>query len=98
MQAEINKARLITPELCRSDEQVTVGSAARARNRDTGQEKTFVFLGPWDADHDKGIYSYSATLGLVFMGKKKGEVATHSTDREEETWEIVEIRPLGTSR
>ena len=73
MQEEIRKAVIITPELAQS-ETVTVGSAVDVKEIATGEVRTMIFLGPWDVDHDKGIHSYQAKLGLAFMGKAKGDV------------------------
>ena len=92
MQEELKKARIITPELA-AGEVVTVGSAVRARNIATGNVETMVFLGPWDADHDKGVYSYRAKLGLAFMGKKVGDRVSLSGGGGGGTWEITEVRP-----
>lgn len=92
MQEDINKVRIITHEMAES-ESVTVGSTVQARDLKTGQVETYTFLGPWDADHDEGVYSYQAKLGLAFMGKSVGDRVTLQADRDERAWEIVEVRP-----
>ncbi len=91
MQQELNKARLIPPDMPQT-EWVTVGSAVRVRDLATGREDTYRFLGPWDANVEKGIYSYHAPLGLAFMGKKVGDKVTLRTAGHERSWEILEIR------
>jgi len=92
MQEEINKARLITPEMAQTDH-VTVGSEVKARNLATRNIDRMVFLGPWDADHDHDIYSYRAMLGQAFMGKKVGDTVELESDDDLKRWEIVEIGP-----
>ena len=92
MQEEIAKARIITPELAQS-ETVTVGSAVDVKDPASGRTSTMTFLGPWDADHDKGIHSYHAKLGLAFMGKAKGDQVRAELDGQEHAWEIVDVRP-----
>ena len=72
MQEEIAEARPITREMASSD-RVSVGSRVRVRNLITGEEQTFTFLGPWDADPDRGIMASNAPLGEAFMGKKVGD-------------------------
>ena len=92
MQEEISKARIITPGAARG-ETVTIGSSVRARDLSNDVVETMTFLGPWDADHDRNIYSYRAKLGLAFMGKRPGDRVNLSTDGGEHRWEIVEVRP-----
>jgi len=92
MQEEIAKARTITPELAQGDT-VTVGSAVDVKDPASGRTSTMTFLGPWDADHDKGIHSYQAKLGLAFMGKAKGDQVKADLDGQEHVWEIMAVRP-----
>lgn len=92
MRDEVSRARIITRELA-DVEHVTVGSRVRARRLSTGEEQTFVFLGPWDADPDSGIYAYNAALAEVFMGKEVGETVTFAVGPEERRWEILSVEP-----
>ena len=92
MQEELNKARIVTREMMQS-ETVTIGSAVEARDLATDQVETLVFLGPWDADHERNVYSYRARIGLAFMGKSVGDRVTLQADDDERTWEVVAIRP-----
>lgn len=90
MQQELSKAKLIVPGMVRKDI-VTVGSRVQARNLATNATETFNFLGPWDADPDKGVYSYLAPLSLAFMGKKRGETVLLRINAEERRWEVLDI-------
>ncbi len=92
MQQELNRARLIPPDMPRAD-WVTVGSAVRVKDLATGHEDTYRFLGPWDANVERGIYSYHAPLGLAFMGKKVGDKVTLHTAGHERSWEVLEVGP-----
>lgn len=92
MQAELAKARLIPPTMP-GTESVTVGSAVDVKDPGTGAQKTFIFLGPWDAAPEKGVFAYLAPVGLAFMGKKPGETVTVSGGGHEEAWHIVAVRP-----
>ena len=92
MQAELAKARAI-PAIPPGCETVTVGCTVDVRDVSTGQLRTLTFLGPWDADPDKGIYCYNTAFGLAFMGKAKGDRVTFRADDREHTWEILDIRP-----
>ena len=92
MQDELSKAKLIAPAATQG-ETVTVGSAVDVRDVAAAQESTFVFLGPWDADPDRQVYSYQTKLGLAFMGKRVGDQVIFAADGDEHTWEITGIRP-----
>ncbi len=71
--------------------EVNVGTTVRLRNVTTGRERTATFLGPWDADLPRHVYSYLAPLSRRFMGKKKGEHVRASFDEGEAEYEIVSI-------
>ncbi|MEW6354710.1 MAG: GreA/GreB family elongation factor [Planctomycetota bacterium] len=90
MVAELSKARAITQAMVHTDH-VTVGVRVKTRNLNTGAEEIFTFLGPWDADAEKGIYSYLAPLSLAFMGKTVGDTVSFSVNSDERKWEVVEI-------
>ncbi len=92
IQDEIGRARTITRELAQADH-VTVGSRVRVRRLSDGQEQEFVFLGPWDAEPDNGVYAYNAALGEAFMGKKVGDTVTFSAGPEERRWEVLAVEP-----
>jgi len=90
MQSEISNARLIITSTGPAPS-VTIGSTVRAKDLSSGQVETFVFLGPWDADPDNGIYSYRASLARGFMGRKTGETVVLSADDGERKLELIEI-------
>jgi transcription elongation factor GreA len=90
LQAEIAKARVIPREMAGARE-ITVGSLARVRDGVGGKEKEFRFLGPWDADAERGIFSYRASLGLAFMGKKPGDTVPVEIDGQTCRFEILSI-------
>ncbi len=92
IQEQLAKARVITPTLADSAT-VTVGSAVRARNLETGEEERLLFLGPWDSDPDRGVYYYKTRVGMAFMGKAVGEVAELNLGGTERRWEVLEVEP-----
>ncbi len=73
MQKELSMARALTAEGVTPDV-VGVGSAVVAEDLDSTERRWLTFLGPWDADHEAGIYSYLAPISKAFMGKKVGEI------------------------
>ena len=92
MQADLTRAKPITHVMAQG-ETVNVGTAVRARRLSSGQVEEMAFLGPWDADTQKGIYYYRAPLAQAFMGRRAGETVTLRTETTEEQWKILEIRP-----
>jgi transcription elongation GreA/GreB family factor len=72
---------------------VNVGTTVTARRLSTGQTEKLTFLGPWDADTQKGIYYYKAPLAQAFMGKGAGETVSFQSGTAQEQWEILEVRP-----
>jgi len=90
MRDELAKARVITGAMA-SSTTVTVGSAVRARCAATGETRLFVFLGPWDFDLQRHIYSYRAALAQAFMGKGVGEAVVLPGDGQETSWEILTV-------
>jgi transcription elongation GreA/GreB family factor len=81
MKEEVAKAMTIPANADRTGK-VNIGSSVKVKNA-SGKEDTFLFLGPWDADPDNGIYSYIAPFAQGFMGKIVGDTV--------EDWEIIEI-------
>ena len=58
-----------------------------------GQERTFSFLGPWDADLEKGRLDYHAPLARSFMGHGVGSTVRAQLNRRMSQFEILEIGP-----
>jgi transcription elongation GreA/GreB family factor len=49
------------------------------------------FLGPWDADLDKGRLDYRAGFSRALMGRKVGDAVTAELGGKQSQWEIVEV-------
>ena len=49
------------------------------------------FLGPWDANIEKGIYSYQAPMSVSLMGSKVGDMVEIQGDDGMREMEILEI-------
>jgi transcription elongation factor GreA len=90
MRDELRHARTLDPAAL-SGLEVNVGTTVRLRNVTTGRERSATFLGPWDADLPRHVYSYLAPLSGRFMGKKKGEHVRASFDEGEAEYEIMSI-------
>ncbi|MFC1672113.1 GreA/GreB family elongation factor [Planctomycetota bacterium] len=92
MEEELANTRILTADMVQSDK-VTVGSGVRAKDTGTGKTETYIFLGPWDIDPEKGVYSYRAPIGLAFMGKMKGDTVEFEAESGPRQWEILEVFP-----
>ena len=56
-----------------------------------GKQKTFLIVGPREADPTKGRISYLSPLGNILMGKCIGETITLKTENMEATYLILKI-------
>lgn len=83
LSSQLNRARIITPEDVHFSE-VGIGSIVNLKDG-TGNKIHYTILGPWDADPDKNILSFSSKLAQSMLGKKVGEDFSF----REETFEIV---------
>lgn len=89
--AELDRARVLDPSAI-SGEEGNVGVTLLVRHVETGREKTLTFLGPWDADIPRHIYSYLAPLSQAFMGRRVGDQVRATLDDIEGLFEIVRIQ------
>jgi transcription elongation GreA/GreB family factor len=90
MQEEISQARVIHPQDVPT-ETVGVGSRVRLTRLPDGEEFSLAFLGPWDGDPEKGIYSYQTNMAQELMGKGVGDEAVLKIGGEENTYRIERI-------
>jgi transcription elongation factor GreA len=72
LQEEITMARVLRPEAI-TTQTVGIGSSVTLRHEGNGQQVTLTFLGPWDSDVTKGLFSYQTPLGQDLMGKQIGD-------------------------
>ena len=93
MRDELRHARVLDPGAI-SGKEVNVGTTVHLRNTVTGEERTVTFLGPWDVDLQRNVYSYLVPLSLRFMGKKPGDHVAASLDSGEAEYEIMAIEKV----
>ncbi len=92
MQDEIAKARVIQPDSI-STESVAIGARVTLKRASDGQELQMTFLGPWDSDLAKNIFSYQTQMGLDLMGKPVGATVTLKIDNVEDQYTVVKVEP-----
>jgi len=91
MNSEVAMAQIISSGQVSTD-QIGIGTRVAFIHVDTGQRVEMTFLGPWDADHTKGIYNYKAPLSQTLMGKKIGDEVFFEHDAAKGTFKIAEIQ------
>ena len=87
---ELASTRILDPEHVPT-ETVGIGSRVTLRHVGNDRELQLTFLGPWESDVRRRIYSYRTPLALAFMGKTVGETGTIKLDGEEAEYTIAEI-------
>lgn len=92
MVEEIRRAKPITSQLLK-DGEVTIGTTVQVRDSATGKMREFTFLGPWDADLDKGRLDYRASFARSMMGRKVGDAVAAELGGKASTFEIVSVKP-----
>lgn len=97
MVEELRRAKVIDESLLKEGE-VTIGTRVKVRDVSSGELRTFHFLGPWDADLDKGRLDYRAGFAKALMGKKVDEAVTAELGGKQSQWEIVEVSPALTAQ
>ena len=89
MQDELALAQVIRAENVPTD---SVGVGSRVRLRREGEaEVLFNFLGPWEADIDKGLYNYQSALAQEMMGKTLGDKVSLRLEGHEGEYSIAEL-------
>lgn len=74
------------------DDHVGIGSKVLLRNTANGETREMAIFGPFEADVERGVFSYKAPFCQKLMGLKVGEKAVVPFDGREHEFEIVEIR------
>lgn len=92
LETDLKQARPIDLDTADADH-VTVGTRVTVRESGDTEERDFAFLGPWDADPDRGILYYRAPLALAFMGKKVGATVSYGEGDQRREWVILNITP-----
>ncbi len=83
MKADLDRAKMIDAAGVKTDS-VDIGTRVTLTNLTAQKQETWTILGPWDADPDRGVISYTAALGKTVLGKKPGEEVefVHETTRD----------------
>jgi transcription elongation factor GreA len=95
LETELKLAKVIDLDMADSD-YVNIGTRVRALDFASGDEITYTFLGPWDADQDRGILNSKAPLAMAFMGANVGDTVGYGEGPDRREFEVLEISPAIT--
>ncbi|MFQ5413208.1 MAG: GreA/GreB family elongation factor, partial [Phycisphaerae bacterium] len=90
MNAELEIAEILAPEDVPTDH-IGVGTRVRMRRVGDGAAYELCFLGPWEADGDRGIVNYRAPLAQRVLGKVVGDLVEFDHTAASGTYEIVSL-------
>ncbi|MDY6852545.1 MAG: transcription elongation factor GreA [Thermodesulfobacteriota bacterium] len=72
-------------------EKAVFGATVTMENIDTGEERTYTLVGPYESDPENGKISVSAPLGRALIGKEEGDDVKVKTPKGVQEFEITEI-------
>ncbi|MCK4341318.1 MAG: GreA/GreB family elongation factor [Phycisphaerae bacterium] len=87
---ELSRARTLTAQDVPED-YVGIGSRVTLRQVEDGRERVMTFLGSFDVDVEKDIYSYLAPVSQKLMGCRVGERVLVTFDKRDLELEVVAI-------
>lgn len=90
MNADLSQARLLDPADTPTD-QIGIGSRVTLRDAASAAPRVMTFLGPFEADVERGVFNYLAPTSQKLMGLRVGERVKVSLDGQEHELEVVTI-------
>jgi len=72
-------------------EKAVFGATVTLENIDTGEERTYTLVGPYESDPENGKLSVSAPLGKALIGKEEGDDVKVKTPKGVQELEITDI-------
>ena len=82
---------VVDPESTPKD-RVVFGARVTMEDIQTGEEKSYLVLGPYDADAGNGSISYSSPLGRALLGKQAGDLVEFRSPGGIQKMEIISVR------
>jgi transcription elongation factor GreA len=81
----------VVEERAGTSDVIRIGASFRARDEQSGQERTFSIVGPEVSNPLEGKISFDSPLGKEFLGKKKDEVIEVTTPSGKRKYTVLEI-------
>ncbi|WP_027723369.1 transcription elongation factor GreA [Maridesulfovibrio zosterae] len=76
---------------------VTFGATVKLEDIETGDEKTYIIMGPDESDFKKGIISIESPVGKALLGKEEGDEVIVNAPRGKIEYGIVSIEFNGAA-
>lgn len=92
MNNELSLAQVIEPDDIPRD-RVGVGTRVKLRRTRDGHEFEITFLGPFDAEVERGVYNYRAPMSQKLMGIAIGERVQVGLNGPDEEHEVIAVAP-----
>jgi transcription elongation factor GreA len=90
MNSELQDARVMSPGEVPTDH-IGIGTRAVFKRVTDGSPYEMTFVGPWDADHERGLYNYKAPLAQTILGKRVGDRMEFTHSAATGTYEVAEL-------
>jgi len=90
MNEERASARVLSPQNVPTDH-IGIGTRAVFRNVENGSLYEMTFVGPWEADVDRGFFNYRAPLSQEIMGRKIGDTVEFAHSGQTGVFEVIEL-------
>jgi transcription elongation factor GreA len=82
MKEEVQQAQIFNENEVKTD-RISFGTRARLLSRRTGQEESYVILGPWESNPARNVISYLSPLGLALWDHREGEELEFTINQNE---------------
>jgi regulator of nucleoside diphosphate kinase len=90
LEQELDQAQTVSAYRVPKDV-ITMNSRVRVRELDTGEEKTYTLVFPWDADFAQGKISVLAPIGTAILGRRASDVIEWHAPRGWKTLQVLKI-------
>jgi transcription elongation factor GreA len=68
------------------------GATVTLENSDTGEERTYTLVGPYESAPEKGLLSIATPIGKALIGREEGDEVRVNTPKGPQDYVIVSVR------
>ena len=68
------------------------GATVTLENQDTGEERTYTLVGPYESAPEKGLLSIATPIGKALIGREEGDEVRVNTPKGPQDYVIVAIK------
>ncbi|MBW1708878.1 MAG: transcription elongation factor GreA [Deltaproteobacteria bacterium] len=89
LKVQIGECEII--DINRTHDRAVFGARITMENIETGEEKCYMLVGPYESAPEKGQISIKSPLGMALIGKEEGDIVRVKAPGGLQEMEIVEI-------